>query len=190
MKKITAGYIPTAILSSVPVFAVKAAEAYCLGNMRFLYILAAGEVCAGPCDFKYPVICPRGKPQLVESGFKHGFRFWGQMAYLADDIRRDAAVALDGSPRKALLLYFHGLLHALCDGCGAFLRDTPAEVAVFHGLYLYLDIDAVQYGLRYPVEVRGDFLRRAGAFLNGIAEVAAGTGVHRGDQHYVAGVAD
>ena len=56
--------------SPVPVFPVKAAEAYRLGDVRFLDILAAGEVGAGERYLENPVVGTSGKSQLVEGGLQ------------------------------------------------------------------------------------------------------------------------
>ena len=158
--------------------------------MRLLDILAAGEVGAGARHLEYPVVGAGGKSQLVESGLQQGFRVGSEPAHLADDIRGYPAVAPDGGPGEPRFLDIHRLLHALGDRRGAFLWDTPAEVLVFHRLDLYLYIYPVEDRLRDTVEVRRDLLRSAGALLHGAAEIAAGAGIHRRHQHYVAGVAD
>ena len=139
-------HIVTPVLS-VPVLAVKAAEAYRLGDVGFPDILAACEVGAGPCDFQDTVVGAGGKPQFLKCGFQHFLRVWSQPADLPDDVGGDTAVAADIRSGKALFLYLHRLLDAFRDSRGAFLRSAAAQVGVLDGLYLDLEVYAVKQRL-------------------------------------------
>ena len=93
-------------------------------------------------------------------------------------------VGVDARPaRETLPLHrarpVHPLPHRLARLAPALVRQR----AVLHGRHLQMDVDAVEQGTRHTGEVALDAERSADAVVLRIAEVAAGTGIHRRGEH-------
>jgi len=106
--------------------------------------------------------------------------FVGEFAVLFDLARAHARVAVDffvGT--KARLLALARATDAIPDRGGAFFGAGAANVAVFHRRNFDMEIDAIEQRSGDSLAVTLDLERTTAAFAFQIAEVSAGTGVHR-----------
>ena len=84
---------------------------------------------------------------------------------------------------KALELMAAGLVDALTDLRRADCGGLAAQLLVFDRWHFDVDIDAVEQRARDAGPVAPDRRRRTRAFVLRIGEVAAGAGIHGGDEH-------
>ena len=98
------------------------------------------------------------------------------------------AHALAGS--EPLALESAGALDARLDGGGAFGGGGGRELFIADRVDFYLHVDAVQQRAADAGAISVNCGRGAGAHLVGTAVVAAGAGIHAGDQHEVGGEGD
>ena len=84
---------------------------------------------------------------------------------------------------KADVLYFAGALDAFADRGGGFFRPSARDIAVFDGGDFDVEIDAIEERAGDALPVTVHLGRAAAAFAFQIAEISAGTRVHRSDEH-------
>ena len=84
-------------------------------------------------------------------------------------------------------LYVACLDDALTDGGTRLAGLRFRDVLERHGRYLALDVDAVEQRTGYLAHVTLYLFGRAAALVRRVIIIAAGTGVHRGDEHERAG---
>jgi hypothetical protein len=80
-------------------------------------------------------------------------------------------------------LVFPRTLDAFTDGCGGLFRSGARDVAIFDRWHFDMEIDAIEERTGNALAITMDLGRAATALAFQVAEVSAGTGVHRGDEH-------
>ena len=104
---------------------------------------------------------------------------------LFDLARRHSGVAvcLAHPLAKPLLLPFARRADALANRGGIFLRAFAGDVAIFHRRHFDVQIDAIEQRTGNALAITLHLHRAATAFAFQIAEISAGTGIHRRDEH-------
>ena len=102
---------------------------YRTGYVMLLYHFAALHIRRSPCHLDYAVIGTGGEAESVEYIFKQLHAVLGYGADLLEKLGRDACVAGDARPRKALRLYLPCRLYTLAYGGGALLPGIARQLA-------------------------------------------------------------
>src|SRR6476646_4541365 len=121
--------------------------------------------------------------------FAHGhadqfLRILTELAMLFEMTRRHTRVAVHlGAITKTFLLPLPGTDNPLADGSRIFLSAFAGDVAIFDRRHFNVQIDAVEQWTGNALPVSLHLKRPATAFAFEISEIAARTGIHRGNQH-------
>ena len=159
--------------------------------MRGGDVLAARQVCRRARHLDDAGAGAGGKAQPLEGEAEGVFAVAGKGAEAPHFALAHVGIgahALAGS--EPLALESAGALDARLDGGGAFGGGGGRELFVADGVDFYLHVDAVQQRAADAGAVSMYCGRGAGAHLVGTAVVAAGAGIHAGDQHEIGGEGD
>ena len=103
------------------------------------------EFCDGARDFQNAVVRAGGKPEARDCSFEPLFAFGVDRAVLADESGRHLSVRVDAFfAREAFGLAGARADHALADRGGAFDDGVAAQLFVFYGGDVDVDVDAVK----------------------------------------------
>ena len=91
---------------------------------------------------------------------------------------------------KALQLNGSRVIHPLANDLRRLTGVAAGEILIADRRHFHLDVDAVEKRAGDPGAIALDLQRRADTFLLRIGEKAAGTRVHRRDQHDAGGIID
>ena len=175
--------------SLTPRLAVEIAVADGLGEVLGLDGGRSVEVGDGAGQSEDSVVGAGTELQAVDDIAQHGHVLRCGGSVLAHQGGSHLCVAVDaGEGAIAFLLNLAGTDDALADGCRGFAGLGPTEVVEAEGRDFDLYVDAVQERSADLVQVFVNLSGRALTRLGGMVVVAAGTGVHRGDEHDVTGV--
>ena len=108
-------------------------------------------------------------------------------AVFIEQIVRYHGIAVDGSPGKALVLDLTGFPDAFPDGSAGFGFLLGRQLLDRHGVYVNVQVKAIEHGTGDLVEVGTHLFFGAGAFFEPGAEIAARTGIHGSHEHDIAG---
>ena len=149
---------------------------------------ALGEVGEGAGDFEDAVVGAGGEVHVVHGVLKVGAAFGVELAMGFHLPGVHGAVDVDaGVFGEALGLDGAGLFDAGADGGGRFALFGGGEGFVVDEGDFDMEVDAVEEGTADALAVFLDEGRAAAAFAFGVAIVAAGAGVHGGDEHEAGG---
>ena len=104
--------------------------------------------------------------------------------------RHHSIVVYTGVGTETLFLYLPGSDNPFANDGTRFARLHLAELCKRNGLYLAMNVDAVEQRATDFVQVLHDLSGCAAAVFVGMVVVAARTGVHRGDEHEGARIVD
>ena len=149
------------------------------------------EVCDGAGETENAVVGAGAEFQAVDDFAQHGHVLWGRRGILAHECRGHLGITRDARVLAiALFLNLTGCDDALSDGCRGFAGFSATKLVETQRGYFNLNINAVEQGTTDLVQVFMDLSRRTLTGLGGVVVIAAGAGVHRSDEHKVAGVFD
>jgi len=157
--------------------------------MRKAYLFLALQISHRSREFQNPIIRPRRQPQLRNSGPQQLPHVVTDGAEGFDLFARHVGVALEIRAFEARLLQSARIDDAGADHFGGFAGAAGVEHFVLRETRDFdVDVDAVQEGTGDALQIFLDHLLAARTGFDGVAEVAAGTGVHGGDHHDAGGV--
>ena len=145
--------------------------------MRDADVAGAGQVRHGPGDFEDPRIGPGRHAEPFDGGFQQPVAFRIQPAVPIQFAGSHPGVGLDTGACETGLLRRPRGNHAATYRGRAVGRPTGGQLAVLDGGDVDLNVDAVQQRSRDAGPVALNLGRRAGAFVLGLAVVAARTGL-------------
>ena len=134
-------------------------------------------------NLEYPVVSTGGKPQPVNGGFQKCAGRSIRSTEFSDLTAGHLGIAIHRKLRKPLGLYGPSRGNP-ASNCGRRLFEATAhQVLVGDGRHIDMNVDPVQKGPGNLGTIFVDLLGRAAAFVLGIREITAGTGVHGCNQH-------
>ena len=128
------------------------------------------------------------QPQPVDGHFDELPRFLVERAGGADLAVGHAGVEQRFVSGEAIFLNIAGMFDPGLDGGGRLARFPCRQIAVADGGNLDMDVDPVEKGAGDPALILADLLGRAAAGAAPVAEVTAGTGIHRCNEHEAGGI--
>src|SRR3989475_8029709 len=162
-----------------------------LAHVLRLELGRAAQVRDRPRDLENAVIRPRRAREPGDRGTEQRGGALRPAAERPDVARRHVRVRIDPGPAgESLPLHHPRAIHPLPHRLARLAPALVRERAILHRWDLQVDVDAVEQRTRDAGEIALDPDRPAYAIVLGIAEVAAGTGIHRRGQHEARGIAE
>ena len=156
--------------------------------MGGVYLLAALQVGDGAGHFQHPAVGARREAKALKGQLEQSVGGLGGLAHLLQLGVGYVPVAGVAPAREALLLAFPGGADPLSNLGGALLFFGGGKLRKGHRVHLDVQVDAVQ---QRPGDLPHVALHRVGMAqtgMGGVPKVAAGAGVHGGNQHKPAGI--
>ena len=141
------------------------------------------QVGDGPGDLEDPVVGPGGEAQALHGHLQQALGLGGRGAVLLDESGRHVGVGVDAGFMETPRLDLPGRYDPGPQLDGALARFRGRQVPERHRRHLDLDVDPVQERPGDPGTVGVDLVGGAGAGPFGVAQEAAGAGVHGRHQH-------
>ncbi len=148
---------------------------------------APGEVRNRSGHLQHPVISPGAQAEPPHSGVEQAASCWFGPAETPDRAAVQFGVDVHAGLLPALLLPPPRRENANANRLGRFRPVLAGQVLRRDRRHLQHEVDAIAKRARQPAAVALDFTGRAAARADGVAQVAAGAGVHRRHQHEAGG---
>src|SRR2546430_2350707 len=162
-----------------------------LAHVLRLELGRAAQVRDRPRDLENPVVRPRREREPGDRGTEQRVGALRHAAERPDVACRHVRVRIDPGPAgESLPLHHTRAIHPLPHRRARLAPALIRERAVLHRRHLEVDVDPVEQRTRDAGEIALDAERPADAIVLGIAEVAAGTGIHGRGEHEASGVAE
>jgi len=152
---------------------------------------AARQVSDGAGQLEDAVIGPGAHAQLLHGRFEQGLArsvHRAELAHLGGShvgVALQRGVAVGFHSCKACPLSLPGCFHPVADGRAWLAQAVVGQLVVLDAGHLDVNVDAVQQRPRDTLLVAADHAEGAGALVDRVAVIAAGAGVHRGDEHEI-----
>src|SRR5579875_3264258 len=194
---------------AAPEFAVEAAILDGFGHMSGLHIVGAAEIGDGSRHFEEAIVGTGGEAELLNGGTEQRFYLRAKGAVGAQFTRAHLGVAVDASGRgfggrqpllsggvrvirqglgETLGLDLACTANALANDFGAFSGVGGKQLLFGEAGHLHMEVNAVEQGAGDSFKVLLHAAGLAGALAKDVAEIAAGAGVHGGNEGEIGGI--
>lgn len=169
---------------SCPVFPIQipVADGFC--EMRRLYELTVFEVSNGACHFQYTVVGAGRKIETVHCIFQQCETFIIRAGIKGEQFTGHLCIAVNsGKICIPVFLDLSRLYHAFAYHSAGLARSCIGHLLKRNGHNLDLQVDAVEQGTGYTVQVFLYLPRTAYAGFRRMVVISAGAWIHRSYQH-------